>query len=43
MLHGKGKLTFPDSDTYEGEWFQNKKHGIGEYRWADGDIYNGEL
>ena len=26
---------------YEGDWFQNQKHGIGAYYYPDGNVYFG--
>ena len=26
---------------YEGDWFQNQKHGIGAYYYQDGNVYFG--
>ena len=42
MRDGFGKLTFLDSDTYEGEWYFNKRHGTGEYRMSNGKTFKGE-
>lgn len=48
MKHGVGKMTFPNKDVYEGEWFENKMQGTGTYIYnskasKDGqpDIYSG--
>lgn len=28
-------------DLYEGEWLDDKKHGIGSMHFANGDVYEG--
>ena len=30
------------TNTYEGEYFQDMKHGMGEFRWASGGHYKGQ-
>ena len=46
--HGRGRLTFsePDDDEtphfYDGEWKNDAKHGIGVFRYPNGDTYEGE-
>ena len=40
---GKGKKTYADGESYDGDWIEGKKEGLGTYRWADGSIYVGEL
>lgn len=30
-----------NTNTYEGEYFEDKKHGLGEFRWATGGHYIG--
>jgi len=32
----------PFGENYNGDWFEDKKDGIGKYVWPDGDIYDGE-
>lgn len=32
LPHGKGQMTFPNHDFYEGNWVDGKMNGIGEYR-----------
>jgi len=29
--HGYGKMKFINSDTYEGSWSNDEKHGVGVY------------
>ena len=35
---GKGKYTFANGDVYDGEWFENKSHGLGQFE-TEGKIY----
>ena len=48
--HGKGKLTRPNGDTYEGDWKEDKREGFGiqfykksghkyEGMWKNGNIH----
>ena len=43
--HGKGKMTFPNGDTYTGEWENNKMNGEGTYIYktdkGDADVFSG--
>eukprot|EP01032_Pedospumella_encystans_P020893 gene20893-23726_t len=42
LKHGVGKMVFPNGNTYEGEWFENKMQGEGTYTYKQaGDIYSG--
>jgi|TARA_B110001450_G_C17330101_1_gene363079 hypothetical protein len=41
MKHGKGKFQWSDQSTFEGDFHENNIEGSGEYRWADGRVYNG--
>ena len=34
-------MIYKNGDIYEGEWYEEKKHGKGKMRYADGDIYYG--
>jgi len=39
--HGRGKLTWDDGDSFEGEFLEDEKvRGI--FRWSTGDTYEGE-
>ncbi|KAG5187830.1 radial spoke protein 10 [Tribonema minus] len=39
---GTGKMTYPNGDTYWGEWKDNLHHGEGTYTYkASSDIYSG--
>ena len=40
--HGHGKMTYPNGDTFNGQFMQGKKHGKGEYRFKDGETRTGE-
>ena len=43
MQKKKGKeLLFIDGSKYNGEFKNNLMNGVGEYRWPNGKIYNGE-
>ena len=33
-MHGKGTYTWPDGRKYEGQYFEDKKEGEGEYIWV---------
>jgi len=37
-----GVITYSDGTIYMGEFKNNKKEGIGKYRWPDGTLYFGE-
>lgn len=36
----KPQSSFPK--VYEGDLLDEKRHGVGEYRYADGTVYSGE-
>lgn len=40
--HGRGKLTYPNRSSYEGQFVNDKPWGRGEARSKGGDIYKGE-
>eukprot|EP00237_Pycnococcus_provasolii_P000252 CAMPEP_0119207026 /NCGR_PEP_ID=MMETSP1316-20130426/40686_1 /TAXON_ID=41880 /ORGANISM="Pycnococcus provasolii, Strain RCC2336" /LENGTH=997 /DNA_ID=CAMNT_0007203429 /DNA_START=127 /DNA_END=3120 /DNA_ORIENTATION=+ len=41
--HGHGMYTWTrDGNSYEGEWFDGLRHGVGTYRWASGASFKGE-
>ena len=45
LKHGKGKWRSakgPQSNTYEGDYTNDKKHGYGIFNWASGNTYKGE-
>ena len=37
-----GTYTYNVGDKYEGDWRDNKKHGVGTYWYVNGDKYKGE-
>ena len=37
----KTTMFIENGDRYDGEWKQNKKHGMGKYKFAKGDYYEG--
>eukprot|EP00798_Chlamydomonas_sp_ICE-L_P030534 gene30534-35563_t len=45
-IYGKGKYAWSDGQLYEGQWADNKMHGLGVYtdtsghKW-EGQFYNG--
>ena len=40
---GLGKFTFPDGDTYEGEFKDGERTGQGTFYYTDGSVYVGEF
>ena len=40
-MNGRGKLTWPDGRKYEGNFEDDKRHGVGTYWWKDGRVYRG--
>jgi hypothetical protein len=45
LKHGRGrwlkKAGVPKTNEYEGDYFMDKKHGYGVFKWASGNIYKG--
>ena len=42
-MHGPGTYKVEDDGSvYEGEFVNDKRHGTGTYRYANGDVYKGE-
>ncbi len=39
--NGRGTLTYPNGDKYEGNFVNNKKSGKGKYTFADGSVQDG--
>ena len=40
-MHGKGKLTFADGNSYEGDYRDGKREGNGTFIYSDGRKYVG--
>ena len=38
-----GKLVHVNGNVYEGDYEDNKRNGKGIFRFASGDVYEGEL
>lgn len=39
---GKGKISYRNGDSYEGDWLEQKKHGFGTIIFAkDNNVYSG--
>jgi hypothetical protein len=36
--HGKGKLSYSDGATYNGQWKEGKKHGFGKFSMKHGFV-----
>ena len=36
-----GKATYPNGDMYNGNFYEDQRHGKGKYIWKDGRIYQG--
>ncbi|CDO97548.1 unnamed protein product [Coffea canephora] len=43
LPHGKGKYTWSDGTTYEGDWEEGKMTGKGRISWASGATYEGDF
>ena len=43
MMHGIGKLTWPNSTVYQGQFTFNQITGKGVYQWPDGAFYEGDV
>ena len=40
--HGRGFITWPSGDRYEGDFVNGKRTGRGTYTWPSGNRYEGE-
>lgn len=38
---GKGKMTYANGNTYDGDWNNGQIEGIGTFTWANGKVYKG--
>jgi len=36
-----GEMTWPDQSKYIGEFYKGMMHGMGEKRYANGNVHNG--
>ena len=43
MRHGNGKMTYYSGEIYEGDWKDDKWHGVGTFKWPNGDVYFGNF
>ena len=43
LKSGKGTLTFPNGEKYNGNWVDDKEDGEGTFYYANGDIYIGNF
>lgn len=42
-LHGSGKVTWCNGETYEGQFRMGRKHGYGVYTLPNGTVYSGDF
>lgn len=40
--HWKGVIIYKTGRFYEGDWFNDKRHGLGYEEFANGNRYKGE-
>ena len=40
-MHGLGRYILKENKSYEGQFYEDKKHGYGIYTWPDGRVYKG--
>ncbi|MEH0155452.1 hypothetical protein V6R21_14995 [Limibacter armeniacum] len=40
-MQGRGKITYPDGSSYEGNFLDGIRSGFGIFTWANGDEYQG--
>ncbi len=38
-----GRYTWKDGRTYDGDWLEDKAHGIGSFTFVNGDVYEGQF
>lgn len=41
-INGEFRVTYPNTEQYEGQYLDCNRHGIGEYHYTDGSVYEGE-
>ncbi len=41
-IQGEYRVTYQNGEVYEGQYVDERRHGIGEYHFLDGSIYEGE-
>ena len=41
MANGYGRFILADGDVFEGNWVDDKAHGLGNYFYAEGATYKG--
>jgi hypothetical protein len=41
-VQGEFRVTYQTGEVYEGQYVDERRHGIGEYHYLDGSIYEGE-
>ena len=39
---GRGSITFPNGDSYDGDWEGGSQHGFGSVTFTNGDKYSGD-
>jgi hypothetical protein len=42
QMHGRGRITYANSETYDGDIHYGKRQGRGVYTYLDGGRYEGE-
>ena len=41
-INGKGLMTWPNGDRYDGQWVKGNQEGEGTYYWSNGVVYTGQ-
>ena len=41
-VQGEFRVTYQNGEVYEGQYVDERRHGVGEYHYLDGSIYEGE-
>lgn len=42
-FEGNALATYPNGDSYKGDFLNGKPHGDGVYKYAHGDVYSGKF